>query len=97
MMNPTPVIIDLTAVNDGYIVKPGTSCYFLQFNRVTDVAVRFRYNQGQPWLNVAEGDAYDFECVPIQTGIYFDISTPSGPNPAVIVQVVTYPDGMEVQ
>lgn len=96
MDNPTPNVIELTAITSGYIVEPRTPCFALQFNTVQDIAVRFRYRAGQPWINVTEGDFYNFGCVPVQTGIEFDLSTPSGPSPSVVVQFTTYPDGLGV-
>lgn len=101
MSNPTPEIIDLvvkaTHPQDGqYIVSPRTSCYALAFMNVTDIAVRFRFRQGTPWVTAAAGDYFDFACLPIQTGIEFDLATPTGPAPAVIVMVATQPGQLSI-
>ena len=96
MDNPTPNVVELTAITNGYIVNPRTPCFALQFNTVQDIGVRFRYREGQPWINVVEGDFYTFGCEPVQTGILFDLTAALGPAPSVVVQFTTYPDGLGV-
>lgn len=92
----TPQVIDLLAVTNDYIVPPRTSCYALLFNDITDVGIRFRFREGTPWIIARPGDYYSFECLPIQSGILLDVSTPTGPNPNAVAVVSTVPRGLDV-
>lgn len=92
--NPTPAIVDAQLLDDQYLVPPRTSVYSLEFNRLRDISLRWRYQTTGPWLTATEGESYIW-CRGIQTGILFELSTPTGPNPEAIIHYDTSPDGME--